>query len=124
MPSFKILIMDVLNIFKGIKFNLLTNQSNPSSRVLATLLVPNLVNKFPTVHGTQKFITGFTKASHMSKSLIHTVLQSYFLRFYLSYDQETSATATPTPSLKSQTTMWTHAELEHRVLWSSHDTQR
>jgi hypothetical protein len=75
MSSFKMLIMNVLNIIKGRKFNLLTKQPNPSSRVLlATLLVPNLVNKFPTVHGTQKFITGFTKASHMSEALIHTVL--------------------------------------------------
>ena len=47
--------------------------TNPCSRVLLEKLTGSqLVNKFPTFYGTQKFITAFTNASQMSLSWART----------------------------------------------------
>jgi hypothetical protein len=53
---------------KILQMFLITN-SNPWRRVpLEKLIVPKLVTKFPAFYGTQRFITMFTRAHHLSLS--------------------------------------------------------
>jgi hypothetical protein len=48
---------------------LLTDLFTPSSRgLLEKLTVSQLVKKFPAFYGTQRFITAFTRALHLSLS--------------------------------------------------------
>jgi tRNA(Glu) U13 pseudouridine synthase TruD len=45
------------------------NKVTPRSRVLPEKLKrPKLFNKFPAFYGTQRFITAFTRARHLSLS--------------------------------------------------------
>jgi hypothetical protein len=62
------------------------NQLTPWSRdLLETLTVSQLVKKFPTLYGTRRFITTFTRARHLSlswASSIQSMPQSHFLKIY------------------------------------------
>jgi hypothetical protein len=46
----------------------ITNQPTPWNRVLEKLIVPQLVKKFQAFYETQRFITVFTTACHLSLS--------------------------------------------------------
>ena len=53
-----------------------TSSQTPWSWVLEKLMV-QLVKKFPTLYGTQKFITTFTKAYHLSLSSDRSIQSMY-----------------------------------------------
>ena len=51
-----------------------TNKPTPRSKVLPEeLQVPQLVKKFPTFYGTQRLITTFTTAHHLSLSQVRLI---------------------------------------------------
>jgi hypothetical protein len=60
------------NLYLYIPEYLLTHSLTPWSRGLPEKLIgPQLFWKFSTFHGTRRFITTFTKASHLSQSSAH-----------------------------------------------------
>jgi hypothetical protein len=61
--------MDNVRKFYQIRQNMLDYILTPWSRVLPEKLKrPELLKKFPAFYGTQRFITAFTRARHLSLS--------------------------------------------------------
>jgi hypothetical protein len=70
------LIKFVMNFLKQSLLYVRTDWTKvaPLSRVLPEKLTgPQIVKKFPVFYGTRRFITGFTRASHLSLSWARSI---------------------------------------------------
>jgi hypothetical protein len=109
--------------FPLISTNSLTHSPTPCSRVLSKKLTgPQVVNKFPILYETWRFITAFTSARHVSLSWARSIQSMSPPSPCLKIHFNIILPSTPTSSRWSRSLWSTHQTLYASLLYPIHAT--